>query len=220
MGPAPTDSAPRVPHPAGMLPSSPIALRDGSAVRLRPQRPDDGPRLAEFFARLSPHSRYQRFFTGMPPRLPRAVLKALANVDGERHVGVIAERDGRVVGAARYVRSEQTPEVADVAFTVADELQGNGLGRRLMRELEAHAARRGITRFVFDVLPANDAALAVARSLGAHLRPEAGTLVGTIYIDSGADTPSRPSVRARVRRVATQRPSRNDCRSSVSARST
>jgi RimJ/RimL family protein N-acetyltransferase len=217
---APTDTERRVPHPAEMLPSSPIALRDGSAVLLRPQRPDDGPRLAEFFAALSPHSRYQRFFTGMPSRLPRGILKALANVDGDRHVGVVAERDGRVVGAARYVRSEQTPEVADVAFTVADELQGNGLGRRLMRELQAHAARRGITRFVFDVLPANDAALAVAQSLGAHLRRDGATLAGTIYIDSGADTPSRPSVRARVRRVATQRPSRNDCRSAVSARST
>jgi GNAT superfamily N-acetyltransferase len=200
-----------------MLPSSPIALRDGSAVQLRPQRPDDGPRLAEFFARLSPHSRYQRFFTGMPPRLPRAVLKALANVDGERHVGVIAERDGRVVGAARYVRSEQTPEVADVAFTVADELQGNGLGRLLMQELQAHAARRGITRFAFDVLATNDAALAVARLLGARLRRDGTTVEGVIYIESGADTPSRSSARAMVRRVATQRPSRNDSSCGVSA---
>jgi RimJ/RimL family protein N-acetyltransferase len=200
-----------------MLPTS---LRDGTLVVVRPQTREDRPHLAEFFARLSPHSRYQRFFTGMPPRLPRAILKALMNVDGDRHVAVVAERDGRVVGAARYVRSETTPEVADVAFTVADELQGNGLGRRLMRELQAHAARRGITRFVFDVLPANDAALAVAQSLGAHLRRDGGTLAGTIYIESGADTPSRSSVRARVRRVATQRPSRNDCSSSVSARST
>jgi len=48
-----------------MLPSSPIVLRDGSAVTLRPQTPDDRARLAEFFARLSPSSRYQRFFTGM-----------------------------------------------------------------------------------------------------------------------------------------------------------
>jgi RimJ/RimL family protein N-acetyltransferase len=195
----------------------PIALHDGTAVVLRPQTREDGPRLAEFFAALSPHSRYQRFFTGMPPHLPRTVLKALANVDGDRHVGVIAERDGEVVGAARYVRSAENDEVADVAFTVADELQGNGLGRRLMRELQAHAARRGITRFVFDVLPANDAALAVAHSLGADLRRDGATLAGTIYIDSGADTPSRSSVRARVRRVATQRPSRNDssCRGSA-----
>jgi RimJ/RimL family protein N-acetyltransferase len=196
-----------MPHAGSMLP---IALHDGTAVVLRPQTREDGPRLAEFFARLSPHSRYQRFFTGMPPRLPRGVLKALADVDGDRHFAVIAERGGEVVGAARYVRSAESPDVADVAFTVADELQGNGLGRRLMRELQAHAARRGIARFVFDVLPANDAALAVAHSLGAHLRRDGAALAGTIYIESGADTPSRSSARARVRRVATHRPSRND----------
>jgi RimJ/RimL family protein N-acetyltransferase len=200
-----------------MLPSSPIALRDGTAVLIRPQTPDDRPCLAEFFARLSPRSRYQRFFTGMPPKLPSGMLTALSAVDGDRHVGLLALQDGRVVGAARYVRREASPTVADVAFTVADELQGNGLGRVLMRELQAHAARRGVTRFVFDVLATNDAAIAVARLLGARLRRDGTTLEGTIYIDSGADTPSRSSARAMVRRVATHRPMRNDssCRGSA-----
>jgi GNAT superfamily N-acetyltransferase len=200
-----------------MLPTS---LHDGTAVVLRPQTPGDRQPLADFFARLSPHSRYQRFFTGMPPKLPSAMLTALANVDDDRHFGLLALRDGEVVGAARYVRRDDTPAVADVAFTVADELQGNGLGRLLMQELQAHAARRGITRFAFDVLATNDAALAVARLLGARLRRDGTTVEGVIYIESGADTPSRSSARAMVRRVATQRPSRNDCSSSVSARST
>ena len=202
-----------------MLPSSPIVLRDGSAVTLRPQTPDDRARLAEFFARLSPASRYQRFFTGMPPKLPSGMLTALSNVDGDRHVGLLALQQGRVVGAARYVRRDNSP-VADIAFTVADELQGNGLGHLLIRELKAHAARRGITRFVFDVLAANDAALAVARSLGAHLRRDGATIEGTIYIESGAETPSRSSERARVRRVATHRPIRKDSRRLGSAPTT
>jgi GNAT superfamily N-acetyltransferase len=206
-----------MPHAAQMLPTS---LHDGTAVVLRPQTPEDGARLAEFFARLSPSSRYQRFFTGMPPKLPSSMLKALAAVDGDRHFGLLALRGGEIVGAARYVRRSDTPAVADVAFTVADELQGNGLGRLLMRELQAHAARRGITRFAFDVLATNDAALAVARLLGARLKREGTTIEGVIYIESGADTPSRSSARAIVRRVATQRPSRNDCSSAVSARST
>jgi GNAT superfamily N-acetyltransferase len=195
----------------------PISLHDGTAVVLRPQTPDDRHALTEFFARLSPTSRYQRFFTGMPPKLPSAMLKALANVDGDRHVGLLALRDGEVVGTARYVRREESPAIADVAFTVADELQGNGLGRLLMRELQAHAARRGITRFAFDVLATNDAALAVARLLGARLRRDGTTIEGVIYIDSGADTPSRSSARAMVRRVATHKPSRNDssCRGSA-----
>jgi len=188
----------------------PMPLRDGTYVAVRPQTREDRPLLADFFADLSPLSRYQRFFTGMPPKLPTRMLDALSDVDGRRHVGIVAVRDDRILGAARYLRRAETPTVADVAFTVADELHGRGLGGLLMRELQAHARRRGITRFVFDMLATNDAAHAVALSLGAGLRRSGTTVEGVIYIDSGADTPSRSSARAMVRRVATHRPSRND----------
>jgi GNAT superfamily N-acetyltransferase len=187
-----------------MLPSSPIALRDGTTVLLRPQTPDDGARLADFFA-------------GTPPQLPRRMLAVLAHVDDDQRVGLLALHNGRIVGAARYLRRPDAPATADIALTVADELQGNGLGRVLMRELQAHAARRGVTRFAFDVLATNDAALAVARSLGGRVHGAGATLEGTIYIESGAETPSRSSARPIVRRVATHRPRRNDssCRGST-----
>jgi GNAT superfamily N-acetyltransferase len=188
----------------------PMPLRDGTYVAVRPQTPEDRPLLADFFAALSPLSRYQRFFTGMPPRLPKRMLDALSDVDGHRHVGIVAVCDDRILGAARYLRRAESPSVADVAFTVADELHGRGLGGMLMRELQAHARRRGVTRFVFETLATNDASLTVAQSLGARLRRDGATVEGVIYIDSGADTPSRSSARAMVRRVATQRPSRND----------
>jgi GNAT superfamily N-acetyltransferase len=203
--------------PAGMLP---MTLRDGTLVVVRPQTREDRPRLADFFAGLSPRSRYQRFFTGMPPKLPSRMLDVLANVDGERHVGLVAVRGSRILGAARYLRRADAPAAADVAFTVADELHGRGLGGLLMRELQAHARRRGITRFHFDALATNEAALTVARSLGARLQRDGAIVEGVIYIESGAETPSRPSARAMVRRVATQRPSRNDSRSCGSAPST
>ena len=194
-------------HPARMLPRT---LPDGTAVVLRPQTLEDRTRLADFFARLSPRSRYQRFFTGMPPRLPSKMLDALADVDGHRHVGLLALVGDDVVGAARYLRQRDRPTVADIAFTVADAMQGRGLGRLMLHELQAHAARRGITRFVFDTLAANAASLAVARALGARLQPAGVTVEGVIYIESGAETPSRSSARPIVRRVATHRPSRND----------
>jgi GNAT superfamily N-acetyltransferase len=197
-----------------------MPLRDGTYVAVRPQTREDRPLLADFFAGLSDRSRYQRFFTGTPPKLPKRMLDALCDVDGDRHVGLVAVRGDRIIGAARYLRRAESPAVADVAFSVADELHGRGLGGLLMRELRAHAGRRGITRFVFDVLATNDAALSVANALGARLRRDGATIEGVIYIDSGADTPSRSNARAMVRRVATQRPSRNDCNSEVSARST
>jgi GNAT superfamily N-acetyltransferase len=194
-----------------------MTLRDGTLVAVRPQTREDRPRLAEFFAGLSPRSRYQRFFTGMPPKLPSRMLDALADVDGERHVGLVAVRGGRILGAARYLRRPDAPSSADVAFTVADELHGRGLGSLLMRELKAYARCRGIRRFHFDALATNDAALTVARGLGAQLTRNGSTVEGVIHIESGAETPSRPSARAMVRRVARHKPSRKDSRSRGSA---
>jgi GNAT superfamily N-acetyltransferase len=195
----------------------PRTLRDGTTVVLRPQTREDRPHLAAFFAALSPRSRYLRFFTGLPPHLPSRMLDALSDVDGDRHVGLLAFDGARVVGTARYLRRPDAPAIADLAFTVADDRQGRGLGRMLIRELQAHAARRGVTRFAFDTLAGNDASLAVAVSLGACLRRDGATVEGVIYIDSGAETPSRPSARAIVRPVATHRPRRNDssCRGSA-----
>jgi GNAT superfamily N-acetyltransferase len=190
----------------------PTTLRDGTVVVVRPQTREDRQHLADFFARLSPRSRYQRFFTGMPPKLPSRMLDTLSDVDGDRHVGLVAVGGGRILGTARYLRRADAPAVADIAFTVADEVHGRGLGGLLMRELQAHARPRGIKRFVFDVLATNDAALAVARSLGATLTRNGTTVDGVIYIESGAETPSRPSARPIVRRAATQRPRRNDSR--------
>src|SRR5262245_41563102 len=47
----------------------PLALADGAVLRLRPIRPDDEPRLAELFHRLSRRTVYQRFFRAYD-RLP------------------------------------------------------------------------------------------------------------------------------------------------------
>jgi hypothetical protein len=40
-------------------------LRDGSRIRIRPLEPDDRDELAAGFERLSPESRYRRFFGPM-----------------------------------------------------------------------------------------------------------------------------------------------------------
>jgi len=136
-------------------------------VLLREQAPGDREHLAELFAGLSDHSRYLRFATGIPPALPRRYLDALADVDGDRHVGILAVRDGRTIGAARYIREQGTPAEAEVAVTVADAFQRRGLGRLLVETLVGVGAERGIERFGFEILPVNRPALALARRLGA-----------------------------------------------------
>src|SRR5712691_2037704 len=64
-----------------------IELADGAALRLRPIRPDDEPRLVELFSRLSRRTVYQRFFRAYE-RLPEHWYHHFANVDYRTRLAV------------------------------------------------------------------------------------------------------------------------------------
>ena len=72
--------------------------------------------------------------------------------------------DERIVGHALYARIDA--DRAEIAFTIADEYQGRGLGTLLLGQLAEHAAANGIHQFVAVVLPTNFRMLGVFRDSG------------------------------------------------------
>ena len=132
------------------------ALLDPAVIRMRPIRPDDEPRLISLYEHLSEHSIYQRFFTLMP-RLPQDWAYKLANVDYVTRSAIVLEQEAAehsVIGIARYEPTEQAG-LAEVAFVVRDEFQGQGHGTQLLDALLAEAAANGITRYRAYVLADN-----------------------------------------------------------------
>jgi hypothetical protein len=89
----------------------PIALRDGSHVRIRQGRPSDRELLLRGFRRLSPESRYRRFLTAMP-RLPEATVRQLTDLDHHDREAMLAldEQGTEALGVARYVRDPKRPD--------------------------------------------------------------------------------------------------------------
>jgi acetate---CoA ligase (ADP-forming) len=145
-----------------------VILRDGSTLRLRAPARGDADALVTFFGRLSEHSRYLRFH-GV-----RHVDASFADhfvepdwIDRGALVGVHSDDDGgdRVVALAEYARLRD-PLAAEVAFAVADEIQGKGAGTRLLEQLAGRAAEAGIERFVAEVMPENRAMLSVFQDAG------------------------------------------------------
>jgi GNAT superfamily N-acetyltransferase len=67
---------------------------------------------------------------------------------------------------ARYIRSSQDGEVAEVAVTVADDWQGRGLGRALLDRLTDHARQAGVRRFSALVQSDNSASLGLLEGVG------------------------------------------------------
>ena len=134
-----------------------VTLKDGTRLHLRPIRPEDAPRLIDFYDHLSQHTAYQRFFTIMK-RLPPDWARLLATVDYQRRLAIVAESGPatapELVAVARYEPTSD-PETAEVAFVVHDRLQGRGLGLVLLNHLLEAGEARGIRRFRAYVLADN-----------------------------------------------------------------
>ncbi len=145
---------------------APIELRDGSRVRLRQGRNADRELLLRGFERLGPESRYMRFLAPMP-ELTEEMVRYLTDVDHHDHEAIIAidEQTGEGLGVARYVRSEERPDAAEVAVTVIDDWQGRGLGTRLLELLSARAREEGIRSFTALMLATNEEMMDLFRRL-------------------------------------------------------
>jgi RimJ/RimL family protein N-acetyltransferase len=145
-------------------------LRDGSEVLIRPVQSADAPLLADGFARLSARSRQMRFLT-VKKELSAAELRYFTEIDHHDHeaLGAVDRADGRGVGVARYVRSGEDPQAAEIAVTVVDEWQGRGLGTELLAQLSERARSEGIHRFTGLAAADNVATAWLARRMGAEL---------------------------------------------------
>ena len=156
--------------------SSTHRLADGTSVRLRLLRRGDRAKLVAAFDRLSPESRYRRFFTAMP-RLPEKLLRRLLDIDGWNHVAIGAETvtadpaQAEGVGVARFIRLADEPDVAEAAVTVVDHMQRRGLGKLLASALVQAARERGITRFRAEVLRTNEAMQALLHEIDETAQP-------------------------------------------------
>ncbi len=147
------------------------ALRDGTPVWVRAIRPDDRETLGAAFATLSERSVYHRFFQ-TKPALSESELRYLTELDFVRHVGLFALRGDagsrELMGVGRFIRlsGEAGQDRAEVAFTVGDGYQGQGVATLLLRHLILLAARVGIRYFQAEVLPDNRAMLKVFEHSG------------------------------------------------------
>lgn len=135
-------------------------------LTIRPLRNGDTAPVAALFARLGDRSRARRF-CGAKPRLSEAELRALARVDQDHHVLVgYLDGDAEPAGIARLAREGSS---AEVAFAVADEYQGRGVGSILARELAADARAAGIQELVANVCGDNPRVVALLKRLGTSL---------------------------------------------------
>ena len=156
-----------------------VLLRDGSTLRLRAPTPVDFDDIKAFYDGLSPESRYFRFHGfGRTDTVARAAAEA----PGVDRVALIGCHQGRVVAVASY-EGLREPGVAEIAFAVADEFQRRGIGTRMLEQLAAIAANRGIHRFDAEVMAANGLMLGAFEHAGFAVRRQVSSREVTVSLD-------------------------------------
>ena len=139
-----------------------VVLRDGSTVRIRVMRPSDEAGLCALLKSLSEESRWLRFYCLQNSAGIAAEAHREANLD--HAFGLVACKEERVVGHAFYAVIEERR--AEVAFTIANDFQGRGLGSILLGQLAQVASANGIEIFEAEVVAANHAMIHVFRASG------------------------------------------------------
>ncbi|MCW2802100.1 MAG: hypothetical protein QOF52_485 [Propionibacteriaceae bacterium] len=129
-----------------------VVLTDGGVARLRPIKPSDAQMLVDFYDRVSPESKYLRFFAPYP-RLSQRDVERFTKVDYVDRVAFILTVGEQMIAVGRYDRTEN--DQAEVAFLVEDAHQGRGIAQLLLEHLAEAARERGITAFVAEILPEN-----------------------------------------------------------------
>lgn len=167
------------------LSSADVLLADGSIAVVRALRPEDGPALRDLHARVSDDSLRMRFFSASRPAADRYVDHLLADPET---VTLVAEVGGHL--AAIATAEPIAPATCEVAFLVADDHRGLGLGTLLLEHLAAAARDRGVRRFRAEVLPENWPMLSVFRDAGFDLTQKLDHQV----IDVGLDTGITPAL--------------------------
>jgi len=163
------------------------------AIGFRPIQADDAERLVGAFERLSARSRYRRFLAPVNA-LSETEVRQFTEVDFVDHVAWVAElvcEPGRpFAGVGRWIRSRADPAVAELALTVVDAYQRQGLGTALLKLLAEAALQRGVQWFEGTVLGENQpmrallyayGAVQVGYDMGAYvLRVRVASVAGTL----------------------------------------
>jgi len=146
----------------------PWKLKDGTAVILRPIRPEDEPLEQEMLSTLSEASLRGRFFQVIK-KIPHEMLVRFCNIDYDREMAIVAEvrekEVRKIIGIGRLIIDTDFRN-SEFAVVVHDDYQGSGLGYKLIDVLIGIAQEKNLEHIHGDVLQENKKMIRVCEKLG------------------------------------------------------
>ncbi|MRD47904.1 GNAT family N-acetyltransferase [Caenimonas koreensis DSM 17982] len=178
------------PYPSELEQSATV---DGSAMLLRPIRPDDGERLKSFYAAATPDDMRLRFFLARRV-VPHSELARYCQIDYDREMTFVAMDGDAIAGEVRAVCDPDNRQ-AEFAIQVASQWQKRGLGSVLMDKLLRYLERRGTAEVLGQCLKDNRGMAALATQKGFSVRATDDNLVHmrrVLDASQACDAPDQP----------------------------
>jgi acetyltransferase len=151
-----------------------VTLMDGTAIFVRPVRPEDEPLYGPFFAAVTAQDLRMRFFAPVK-EFTHAFVARFTQIDYARAMAFIAieESSGKLLGVVR-LHANADYDTGEYAILVRSDLKGHGLGWLLMQMIIEYARTEGIGTIEGQVLRENTSMLAMCRQLGFQIAADPG----------------------------------------------
>lgn len=135
-------------------------------MTIRPARSEDAAEIAEIWNHNIRHTA-NTFTTDL--KTIDSLCDVITQREKEGKAFFVAELNGHIAGFATYFQFRSGPGYAHTAehsLMLAEGLQGRGIGRALMEELEQHARAAGIHSLIAGVSGENSSGAAFHKSIG------------------------------------------------------
>ena len=143
-----------------------ITLRDGTAVFVRPIRPEDEALYGTFLAAVTPEDARMRFLGAMG-ELSRSLIDSFTHLDYARAMAFVAldMASGELLAVVR-LHNNAANDSGEYAIVVRSDCKGRGLGWQLMQIMIAYARAKGLRAIEGKVLHENKTMLDMCRQFG------------------------------------------------------
>ncbi len=153
-------------RPAPMQWSSELLTQSGTAIFVRPVRPDDEPVLADFFRHVSAEDLRYRFLSAVRT-VGHDQLAMMTRVDYRRTITFLAfDVERRALLATAMLAADPDRMRAEVALTTREDMKGQGISWALFEHVLRYAKAEGIGAVEAIECADHDAALRMEREMG------------------------------------------------------
>jgi acetyltransferase len=149
-----------------------MKLRDGTAILVRPVRPEDEPLYPPFFRAVTPDDLRLRFFAPVKD-FSHAFNARFTQIDYARAMAFIAidEASGAMLGVVR-LHADANYTSAEYAILVRSDMKRRGLGWLLMQLLLEYARSEGLRTIQGQVLRENKPMLEMCQEFGFRIQSD------------------------------------------------